>query len=565
MIKSRFSIIINDYVFAILIIIFAYQINYYFGFIGINSGDSFQTFDTGNRILNGDLPFREYWSVDGGPGIDVMQALFFKILGVKWSSYVIHASILNSIFAFSVYLFARLNNLSKNKSLFLGILSGLIMYPAAGTPQVDHHAIIIGTISLIFFFLILIKKKFKFIIIFPTIFLFCFFIKQVPTAYYIIVIVLISLIYYFFLKENKIIINLLLGTLLSLIFLFLILKISNISFIAIYKQYIALILSNFNSRIVIQSDGRFLENIFKIKYIILLLIPFIFLTVKNFRNSDLKNKESYYLYTILFLGLLISSAIHESYTDNQSVTFGLIPIYSLLMLLLCKKNKNKILFYIFCILSTVALLRLINANEIYAILIFLLLIIYLFRTKLKISLKKTSSIIIIYTLLISLLYFENIIRNRYWFDIIDPNWDNAVQAKEIHPKFNGLVWLSSNKDTQKEIANIKLILSYLKSMDENYIIVTNYQIYNTILNRKNYSPVKYWWNNLTYPSKENKYRNEFDVFFKKKINENNIRKIIITNDIYDHFEINDFEWIKKCVTEKDENDTFIVYELLNKC
>ena len=79
MIKSRFSIIINDYVFAILIIIFAYQINYYFGFIGINSGDSFQTFDAGNRILNGDLPFREYWSVDGGPGIDIMQCLIITM------------------------------------------------------------------------------------------------------------------------------------------------------------------------------------------------------------------------------------------------------------------------------------------------------------------------------------------------------------------------------------------------------------------------------------------------------------------------------------------------------
>ena len=38
---------------------------------------------------------------------------------------------------------------------------------------------------------------------------------------------------------------------------------------------------------------------------------------------------------------------------------------------------------------------------------------------------------------------------------------------------------------------------------------------------------------------------------------------IIINDYV--FAINDFEWIKKCVTEKDENDTFIVYELLNKC
>ena len=112
-----------------------------------------------------------------------------------------------------------------------------------------------------------------------------------------------------------------------------------------------------------------LENIFKIKYIILLLIPFIFLIYQNLRKFNIKNKENYYLDVYLFLGLLISSSLHESYTDNQSVTFGLIPIYSILMLSIIKENISKVLFYIFCILSIVAALRLINANEIYLILI----------------------------------------------------------------------------------------------------------------------------------------------------------------------------------------------------
>ena len=103
------------------------------------------------------------------------------------------------------------------------------MYPAAGTPQVDHHAIIIGTISLIFFFTLLKKKKFKPIIFIPIIFLFCFFIKQVPTTYYAILITIVSLIYAIFLKENKIIINLFLGSFIALIFFFLSLEIMFLS------------------------------------------------------------------------------------------------------------------------------------------------------------------------------------------------------------------------------------------------------------------------------------------------------------------------------------------------
>ena len=186
----------------------------------------------------------------------------------------------------------------------------------------------------------------------------------------------------------------------------------------------------------------------------------------------------------MFLGLLISSSLHESYTDNQSVTFGLIPIYSILMLSLIKENRSKILFYIFCVLTIVAALRLINVNQIYLILIIFLLLIYLFRLKLNISLNEMSSIVVIYTLFISLFYFENIIKNRYWFDIPNPNWDNAVQAQEIDSKLNGLTWLSTAKNTQREIVNIKYTLSYLKSINEKYIIITDSQIYNPILNTK---------------------------------------------------------------------------------
>ena len=103
MIKNRFFLTKNDYFFIIITIICAYQINNYFGFIGINSADSFQTFDSGYRVMKGDLPFRDYWVVSGGPFIDIMQSFFFKVLGVSWSTYVIHASILNSIFLFWIY------------------------------------------------------------------------------------------------------------------------------------------------------------------------------------------------------------------------------------------------------------------------------------------------------------------------------------------------------------------------------------------------------------------------------------------------------------------------------
>jgi hypothetical protein len=266
------------------------------------------------------------------------------------------------------------------------------------------------------------------------------------------------------------------------------------------------------------------------------------------------------------MGLIATSALHESYTNNQSVTFGLLPIYSIIMLSLIKENKSKILFYIFSGLIIIGVLRLINANEIYLILLIIFPLIYFFGSKYNISLKKTSSLVVVYTLLISLLYFETIVRNRYWHDIVNPNWNNAVAAEQIDLKLKGLVWLTGEPNTQKEISNIKNNLSYLRSLDENYIIITNYQIYNAILSIQNFSPVRYWWNKLSYPPKGNKYRNEFDVFFQNKINRNNIKKIIVLSDINrENVDINEFEWLKDCTLSPQENEKIKILNIITQC
>jgi len=566
MIKNKTTLILNDYIIGIVVAVVAYQINNYFGFIGLNPTDSFLIFGSGDRVLKGDLPFKDYWIVSGGPLIDIMQSFVFKILGVSWSSFVIHASILNSIFSISIFFYARLTKLSKKTSLFFAILSSFIMYPAAGTPQTDHHSIIIGSISLIFFIIFLKKKNYTPLFFFPIIFLGCFFIKQVPAAYYIILICLISLFYYLFKKQKEIIINLLLGSIIAFAVFFLILKINNILVLDVYKQYVALIIQGFNVRVDSYAKTLVFDNILKIKYIILLLIPFVVIVAQNLKKIELRKKESFYLDIYLFMGLIVSSALHESYTNNQSVTFGLLPIYSIIILSLIKENKSKILFYIFSALSIIGVLRLINENEIYLILLIIFPLIYFFGSKYNISLKKTSSLVIVYTLLIALLYFETIVRNRYWHDIVNPNWDNAVAAEQIDLKLKGLVWLSGESNTQKEILNIENNLSYLKSLDENYIIITNYQIYSAILDIQNFSPVRYWWNKLSYPSKGNKYRNEFDVFFQNKINKNNVKKIIVLSDInQENVDINEFEWLKDCTLRSQENEKIKILNVTTQC
>ena len=45
---------------------------------------------------------RDYWIIKG-PVLDIVQAIFFKLFGVSWFSYVFHASIFNSIFSIATF------------------------------------------------------------------------------------------------------------------------------------------------------------------------------------------------------------------------------------------------------------------------------------------------------------------------------------------------------------------------------------------------------------------------------------------------------------------------------
>jgi hypothetical protein len=64
----------------LIIIIFSFFINYYYSNIGVLPQDTFAYYDTAYRILDGSVPFKDYWTVSG-PFIDYYQALIFFIFG----------------------------------------------------------------------------------------------------------------------------------------------------------------------------------------------------------------------------------------------------------------------------------------------------------------------------------------------------------------------------------------------------------------------------------------------------------------------------------------------------
>ena len=154
----------KNYIYCLLLSIFSFWINFYVGNSGVFPVDTFVHYDSGYRILLGEHPVKDYWIVHGFL-IDYIQALFFKIFGNEWNSYLFHSSIFNTcITLFSYYIF-RLLGLEVKISLLFSSLIAILAYPVSGTPFLDLHSTYFSLFA-VYFGIIAIKKKITFFIMF---------------------------------------------------------------------------------------------------------------------------------------------------------------------------------------------------------------------------------------------------------------------------------------------------------------------------------------------------------------------------------------------------------------
>ena len=108
---------INSKLCLSLLAILAFTVNFYFGSIGVFPIDTFAFFDSSYSMLNGNVPFRDYWTMNG-PMIDVFQSLIFYIFGVSWQTYLLHSSLINVIFTLSTFVFLKDSGVGNKSNLF---------------------------------------------------------------------------------------------------------------------------------------------------------------------------------------------------------------------------------------------------------------------------------------------------------------------------------------------------------------------------------------------------------------------------------------------------------------
>ena len=141
----------------IVLIIFSFLVNFYYSSFGVEPMDSFVLFNGGFKVLNGLTPFKDYWLVTG-PLMDYLNAFFFKIFDVSWTSYIIHSSLTNSLITILIFTLFKTLGLHKIYNLIYTLMFSLLMYPSVGVPFVDHHATIF-VLSAFCLFIFGVKKK----------------------------------------------------------------------------------------------------------------------------------------------------------------------------------------------------------------------------------------------------------------------------------------------------------------------------------------------------------------------------------------------------------------------
>tara|TARA_B100001964_G_scaffold135330_1_gene149454 strand:- start:156 stop:1703 length:1548 start_codon:yes stop_codon:yes gene_type:complete len=468
----EFSII---FVLSLISLLF----NYYFGSIGVFPVDTFAHFDSGFSILNGFLPFRDYWTISG-PIIDLFQSVLFYLFGTNWLVYNLHAGLINTLLACVSFLFFKKIKLNLLFSFLLTLSVIILGYSTIGAPFSDYHSAIFSVIATLFLIFNILEKNYKYIYWVPIFYFIAFFSKQTPAVYSLILNLPLIFFTIFYNKDKKFLIILTIITLSLICLLFIFLYFSKINLQSFFIQYFLFPSTIGESRLdLLKIDLiNFLNNF---KFILIPLFFMIFLLAKNFKKILDENVVLIYFYLFSLTSSLI---LHQLLTKNQIFIFFIIPllfgyIFSQLFILKKYEKVSKIIFII---------------------LIFIITCKYHLRFNI----------------------------DRKFIELENLNTKNYEDSTKINNKLSGLKWVtpSYNENVLYEINLIKESLLYLNKFEGKTIVITYYQFFSSILNKNLYSPNRWYTRDgVSYPLLENKYHDFYKTFYSEKIKNLNLKTI----------------------------------------
>ena len=509
-------------IFVFLLTIFSVIINQYYGNKGIFPIDSFHFFDSGYRILKGEVPFLDYWVVKG-PLLDYLQAGFFYIFGENWQAYVFHASFFNAFTTLATFYVLKTYKLKTNLVFLYSLSFCILAYPSSGTPFIDHHSAFFSLLAVYSFLLAINSNKRIYWILIPVLLSLSFLSKQVPAGY-VIISLFFTLVLYFYIKRNIEKIKYLVIS--SILFIF---------FIICFGVLNGINFSDFTNQFFLypQTIGslRFSNLDFSLKNIIenfiiiyAVLLPLFFI---NFKNALNKKKYFYhnqfFTFTILFL-FTLSLILHQLLTKNQTFIFFLIPI------LAAFSHQS--------------------------------------FQDLNFKFKKIISIFLILTVIFATFkYHLRFNEGRKFHELESVNFDLAIKANEIHENLSGLKWITPHfpKQPSHEINQIKQILNILENDKGKKMVISNYPIFSLILKQKLFSPSRvYTGDGTTHPLPENRFYKNYEILMQRIIDKNNIETIYMINITGEDINFSYLNSYKNCDKKNILVNSVEVYNL-KKC
>ncbi len=512
---------IKTLIIPITLVIFSFLLNFFYSSKGVLPIDTFAHFDTGFRVTQGEIPFKDYWTTSG-LFIDIFQFFLFNIFGVSWSSYIINGSIINALITLFLFFFLKEINIKTGYAFFYSFCFSILANPSIGTPFVDHYSAFFSLLSVIFF-LLAVKKNNFYLWYFIPIFLFVgFFCKQTPSGYIFLLMIFNLAFYTFTNKKTKWIKPVLTGTLTCLIIFAMFIFLNEIDIKLFLIQYFF-----FPSTIGELRFEKFELSLKRIvldfKFIHILLLPLIILTIKNILNK--KSKIFLIILNFNFIILSLFFIFHQILTWNFIFIFFLIPVLAAVVhsnFILLSLNKDFLKYFVIaiCIIGTLKFHFRFNEER-------------------------------------KFINLEGIDINKF------------EKAEIIDNKLKGLKWITMDypNNPKNEIKFIKRSLEIIKQEQKNLMFIGNYQFFSSILDKKTNAPNRWYATGVSHPTKQNRYYNEYVNFIKNLIIKKKIEVIYLHQPIKNqHLDIiQDAIMIipKKCDNSTREINEFVIVDINN--
>ena len=511
---------INFYFYIFFLVLISFFFNQYYAHIGVLPVDSFSTFNAGYDILNGSLPFRDYWSIKG-PLLDLIQALFFKSFGISWFSYAAHASVFNSIFALSTFFTLRKFNLDLKYCFIYSVLASLLMYPTYGTPFTDHHVSILSMISIYCLCLAIKTDKNIYWFYLPILLFLAFFTKQTPSGYFGLLTLVISLIYLSSNFRISKLANIFLGSLAIISIFLLIIFFYKISIKSVVLQYFVFPISLRESRLECLFPLEFNRFVWRHKLIYLSLSIPIFILIKNFLKNYkyIFSKESLIILLLIGTGIIFIS--HQLLTINGLFIYFLIPVFSGFSHLFSKQYFKK---------------------------------------------KKAVNFFLILSVISTIYYHQKYINKRDTLLLRNVDISKSIDASILDAKLKNLKWITHHypNNPKQEIENLLDSIKIIKNDNRNKMIVTDYQFISVILSIDGNAASRIWWRHHIYPTLKEQHFLAWKKFLLKKIKDNNIQVIYTVHPLEGEKDILKDTIDEKCFSNSKINN-ILDLQVLKSC